>query len=61
MIATFAATRRNRCAARGIIREAPILLLDEPSAALDPASEELIFEGLSRLLEKRTSISRRSR
>ena len=40
-----------------IIRDAPILLLDEPSAALDPASEELIFEGLSRLLEGRTSIT----
>jgi subfamily B ATP-binding cassette protein MsbA len=50
--------QRQRIAiARAIVRDAPILLLDEPSAALDPESEELIFEGLSRLLERRTSIT----
>ena len=43
--------------ARAIIRDAPILLLDEPSAALDPESEQLIFEGLTRLLDGRTSIT----
>jgi subfamily B ATP-binding cassette protein MsbA len=55
---TLSGGQRQRIAiARAIIREAPILLLDEPSAALDPESEELIFQGLSRLLEGRTSIT----
>ena len=55
---TLSGGQRQRIAiARAIIRDAPILLLDEPSAALDPQSEELIFEGLARLLEGRTSIT----
>src|SRR5688500_13228900 len=55
---TLSGGQRQRVAiARAIIRDAPILLLDEPSAALDPESEELIFEGLSRLMHGRTSIT----
>jgi len=55
---TLSGGQRQRIAiARAIIRNSPILLLDEPTAALDPESEELIFEGLSRLLEGRTSIT----
>jgi subfamily B ATP-binding cassette protein MsbA len=55
---TLSGGQRQRIAiARAIIRDAPILLLDEPSAALDPQSEELIFEGLSRLLKGKTSIT----
>jgi ATP-binding cassette, subfamily B, bacterial len=55
---TLSGGQRARIAiARAIIRDAPILLLDEPSAALDPESEELIFEGLSRLMYGRTSIT----
>ncbi len=55
---TLSGGQRQRIAiARAIIRDAPILLLDEPSAALDPESEELIFEGLSRLMAGRTSIT----
>jgi ATP-binding cassette, subfamily B, bacterial len=55
---TLSGGQRQRIAiARAIIREAPILLLDEPSASLDPESEELVFEGLSRLMEGRTSIT----
>jgi subfamily B ATP-binding cassette protein MsbA len=55
---TLSGGQRQRIAiARAIIRNAPILLLDEPSAALDPESEELIFEGLGRLMEGRTSIT----
>jgi ABC-type multidrug transport system fused ATPase/permease subunit len=49
--------RQRLAIARAIIRDAPILLLDEPSAALDPESEELIFQDLSRLMEGRTSIT----
>jgi ATP-binding cassette subfamily B protein len=55
---TLSGGQRQRIAiARAIIRDAPILLLDEPSASLDPESEELIFEGLSRLMAGRTSIT----
>ena len=55
---TLSGGQRQRIAiARAIIRDTPILLLDEPSAALDPESEELIFDGLARLLEGRTSIT----
>jgi ATP-binding cassette subfamily B protein len=55
---TLSGGQRQRIAiARAIVRNAPILLLDEPSAALDPESEQLIFEGLSRLLSGRTSIT----
>ena len=55
---TLSGGQRQRIAiARAIIRDAPILLLDEPSAALDPQSEELVFQGLSRLLEGKTSIT----
>ena len=42
--------------ARAIIRNAPILILDEPTSGLDAASEELVFEALSRLMADRTTI-----
>ena len=42
--------------ARAIIRNAPILILDEPSTGLDAASEKLVLEGLSRLMEGKTTI-----
>ena len=55
---TLSGGQRQRIAiARAIIRNAPILLLDEPSAALDPESEAQVFQGLSRLIEGKTSIT----
>src|SRR5262245_7472785 len=55
---TLSGGQRQRISiARALIRDTPILLLDEPSASLDPESEELIFDGLSTLLEGRTSIT----
>jgi subfamily B ATP-binding cassette protein MsbA len=42
--------------ARAIIRNTPILIMDEPSSGLDSASEKLVFEALGRLTEGRTTI-----
>jgi ATP-binding cassette subfamily B protein len=55
---TLSGGQRQRISiARALIRDTPILLLDEPSASLDSESEELIFDGLTTLLEGRTSIT----
>ena len=55
---TLSVGQRQRIAiARAIIRDTRILLLDEPSAALDPESERLIFDGLTRLMQSCTSIT----
>jgi ATP-binding cassette, subfamily B, bacterial len=55
---TLSGGQRQRVAiARAVVRRAPILLLDEPSAALDPESEALVFEALSRLMTQCTSIT----
>jgi subfamily B ATP-binding cassette protein MsbA len=49
--------QRQRIAiARAIVRNSPILILDEPSSGLDAASEQLVFEALDRLMENKTSI-----
>ncbi|MGE3512541.1 MAG: ABC transporter ATP-binding protein, partial [Vicinamibacterales bacterium] len=55
---TLSGGQRQRIAiARAIVRNAPILLLDEPSAALDPASEAAILQGLDHLMKGRTSVT----
>jgi subfamily B ATP-binding cassette protein MsbA len=54
---TLSGGQRQRIAiARAIIRNSPILILDEPSSGLDAASEQLVFEALDRLMENKTSI-----
>ncbi len=40
--------------ARAFLKDAPIVLLDEPTSSLDPESEELIRRSLERLAEGRT-------
>jgi ATP-binding cassette subfamily C protein CydD len=42
--------------ARSFLKSSPVLLLDEPTAQLDPASESTFLEALHRLLEGRTGI-----
>jgi ATP-binding cassette, subfamily B, bacterial len=54
---TLSGGQRQRIAiARAIIRDSPILILDEPSSGLDAAAEKLVFEALDRLMEGKTSI-----
>ncbi len=55
--ATLSGGQRQRITiARAIIRDAPILILDEPSSGLDPAAEKLVFDALRNLMAGRTSI-----
>ncbi len=54
---TLSGGQRQRIAiARAIIRDTPILLLDEASSGLDASSEELVFEALDRLMKGKTCI-----
>lgn len=49
--------QRQRIAiARAVIRNTPILILDEPSSGLDAESEKLVFDALDRLMKGKTSI-----
>ncbi len=54
---TLSGGQRQRIAiARAVIRNTPILILDEPTTGLDSASEKLVFEALDRLMQGKTVI-----
>jgi len=54
---TLSGGQRQRIAiARAVIRNTPILILDEPNTGLDAASEKAVFDALTRLMEGKTSI-----
>jgi ABC-type multidrug transport system fused ATPase/permease subunit len=55
---TLSGGQKQRIAiARAILRNAPILILDEPTTGLDAVSERLVVEALERAAEGRTTIT----
>ncbi|MEE2735517.1 MAG: ABC transporter ATP-binding protein [Pseudomonadota bacterium] len=48
--------QQRLCIARGLVRKTKILILDEPTAALDPESESLLFESLELISKDRLVI-----
>ena len=55
---TLSGGQRQRIGiARAVVRNSPILILDEPTAALDTESEKLVMEALERLMKGRTVIT----
>jgi subfamily B ATP-binding cassette protein MsbA len=54
---TLSGGQRQRIAiARAVIRDTPILILDEPTVGLDAASEQSVIEALDKLMKGRTSV-----
>jgi ABC-type multidrug transport system fused ATPase/permease subunit len=54
---TLSGGQQQRIAiARAIIRDAPILILDEPTTGLDAASEGLVLDALRQLMRGKTTI-----
>jgi ATP-binding cassette subfamily C protein CydC len=48
--------RQRLSIARAIIKDAPILILDEPTANLDPLTEKQVLETLYALMKKKSSL-----
>lgn len=54
---TLSGGERQRVAiARAVLKDAPIVLLDEPTASIDPSAARLVNEGLRSLVEHRTVV-----
>jgi ATP-binding cassette, subfamily B, bacterial len=54
---TLSGGQRQRIAiARAIVRNSPILILDEPTSSLDAASAQAVLEALERLMRKKTCV-----
>jgi len=54
---TISGGQRQRIAiARAVVRNAPILILDEPTTGLDARSERMVLDALDHLMEGRTTI-----
>ena len=55
--ATLSGGERQRLGiARALLKDAPILILDEPTSSLDAISEEAVFQALRKLREGRTTL-----
>jgi ATP-binding cassette, subfamily B, bacterial len=48
--------RQRLAIARAMVRQAPLLLLDEPTVALDAQAEQIIVQALERLMVGRTTL-----
>ena len=48
--------RQRIAVARAFLRDAPILILDEPTSSIDSRTESVILDALDRLMEGRTTI-----
>ncbi|HSH79292.1 MAG TPA: ATP-binding cassette domain-containing protein [Herpetosiphonaceae bacterium] len=48
--------RQRLAVARALLVDAPVLLLDEPTSAVEPESEAQIIEALERLMRGRTTL-----
>ena len=47
--------RQRICVARAFLKDAPILMLDEPTSSIDSKTESVILDALEDLMEGRTS------
>ncbi|MGE5108522.1 MAG: ABC transporter ATP-binding protein [Sphingobacteriales bacterium] len=55
---TLSGGQRQRIGiARAVVRNSPILILDEPTASLDAESEKVVMQALEKLMEGRTVIT----
>ena len=48
--------RQRIALARAFLKDAPLLILDEPTSAIDVKTEALIMEAMQRVMEGRTTI-----